>query len=184
VKIDDYIHGLRTGRAAHDIELASMRDGLLGDAIDGFDAVAGDHAAAIGRLADKIQSSALAGRASARARTSRLRERRVKGWSIAAATMFLAGVVGGAVWLMQDGVQTGASPSLEVPRRGGSTIDIEPTLPPVTVIPNDADDTATPQAPSDISGVKLDPDEVRRAPTDPAVDTVRTDTMRKNYPKN
>jgi hypothetical protein len=181
MNLNDYIHGARNGRAAHDLELEAMHDPLLADALDGFDAVAGDHTAALERIAARVGDSASGGRASARARASRLHERRTRGWSVAAAAVFLAGVVGGAAWLMQDDASTDGpvAPARPGFGRGGSTLEIEPTLPPVIVIPNDSVSPETP--PSDISGVKLNPDEVRPAPDVPdasVADSLRTDTIR------
>lgn len=106
MKFADYIKGVRRGRGAHDVELDAMRDPLLGDALDGFDAVPGDHIPAIDRLSQRIAESAMTGRAAARAKTQRLREARIRGWSVAAAALLLVGIVGGGYFIFRDGVPT------------------------------------------------------------------------------
>jgi hypothetical protein len=177
VKINDYIQGARHGVEAHDAELEAMLDPLVGDALDGFDAVAGDHSAALTRLAGKISSSAAAGKASARARASHLGQQRLRGWSMAVAAVFLAAATVGTAWLLDNDNSVGAGgregeQHARENRHGWSDGLVEPTLPPVTVIPNDP---ATPAAPSNPAGVALDPDEIRSAP---AADTVVTPAFR------
>ncbi len=54
MKLTDYIKGNRHGRAANHIEREAMCDPLLQDALDGYDAVAGDHAEALRRLQEKF----------------------------------------------------------------------------------------------------------------------------------
>lgn len=46
----DYIRSDRRGRAAHDLEAEALRDPLLAEALEGFDAVDDDHAAAVEAL--------------------------------------------------------------------------------------------------------------------------------------
>jgi hypothetical protein len=157
LKTGDYIHGARHGREAHDLELEAMRDPLLGDALDGFDAVPGDHSAALGRLAEGIRDSAAQGRAAARSRSARLRERRVRGWSVAAAAVFLAGVVGGGAWLFREGVPP-TSTRGPIANRTYSSEEAEAILPPVTVIPNEPTPVSPP---TDISDLKFDREEMR-----------------------
>jgi hypothetical protein len=157
LKTNDYIHGARHGREAHDLELEAMRDPLLGDALDGFDAVPGDHSAALARLAKGIHGSATQGRAAARSRSARLRERRVRGWSVAAAAVFLAGVVGGGAWLFREGVPP-TSTRGPIADRIHSSDEAEAILPPVTVIPNEP---APVSPPTDISDLKFDREEMR-----------------------
>lgn len=137
MKLTDYIRGERHGRGAQGIELDAMRDPLLGEALDGFDAVPGDHAAALERLAESIRESAAEGRAAARARSEMLRERRVRGWSVAAAAVFIAGVVGTGAWLLRDGLPEGSRRSPLAQRNDYYTGHPEAFLPPVTVIPNE-----------------------------------------------
>lgn len=183
--MNDYIRGERHGRGAHDIELDAMRDPLLGEALDGFDAVRGDHSAALERLSERVRSSAEGGRAAARARSSRLRERRVRGWSAAVAAVFLAGVVGSGVWLMRDGLDTDTSRPETAPRTGGYAFrQVEEIMPPVTVVPNDAEPAG--QA-TDITGLDLDGEEVgdfsvaiaAELPAEAARDTVTTAAFRR-----
>lgn len=50
----DYIRSGRRGRAAHDMEAEALRDPLLAEALEGFDTVDGDHAAAVESLRRRI----------------------------------------------------------------------------------------------------------------------------------
>lgn len=54
MNLTDYIKGCRHGRDAHRIEREAMSDPLLQDAIDGFDAVEGDHEEALRRLRQRL----------------------------------------------------------------------------------------------------------------------------------
>ncbi len=143
MKPDDYIHGHRHGREAHDLELDSMTDPLLADAIDGFDDVPGgpgQHAAALERLTEGIARSATGGRAAARARATRLRERRIRGWSVASAAVLLAAVAGGGTWLLRNGIRTDDSTLASRTPIGGYPGEVVEILPPVTVITDEEAD--------------------------------------------
>ena len=54
MRLKDYIQGDRRGKAANRLERESMNDSFLQDALDGFDAVAGDHLSNIERLEKKF----------------------------------------------------------------------------------------------------------------------------------
>ncbi|MCC8036131.1 MAG: von Willebrand factor type A domain-containing protein [Rikenellaceae bacterium] len=54
MNIKEYIKGKRTGSEARRIELESMRDGFLKEALDGLDACEGDHAGALDRLSSRL----------------------------------------------------------------------------------------------------------------------------------
>ena len=54
MKLIDYVTGNRRGREARRIERDAMEDPFLRDALDGFDAVEGDHAGRIDRLHGRI----------------------------------------------------------------------------------------------------------------------------------
>lgn len=56
MKPTEYNAGSRRGRAAHDLELEAQRDPFLSEALEGFDAVAGDHTAAVERLRQRIEA--------------------------------------------------------------------------------------------------------------------------------
>lgn len=58
MKPTEYNAGGRRGRAAHDLELEAQRDPFLSDALEGFDAVEGDHSAAVERLRQRIEARA------------------------------------------------------------------------------------------------------------------------------
>jgi hypothetical protein len=153
-----------------------MRDPLLADALDGFDAVPGDHSAALERLAACIDRSASGGRAAARARSLRQREGRLRGWSSAAAAVFLAGAIGGGVWLLGDGVPVDDNTAPKIQTYSGHSGEVVEILPPVTVIENDAVPAA---APSDPSAVKFDPHEVPSVDRLPPPDTLITAAFRR-----
>lgn len=163
------------------MELEAMRDPFLGEALDGFDTVSGDHSATLERLSERIAGSATAGRAAARARATKLRESRIRGWSVAAAAVFLVAAVGGGVWLMRDGVISDTSKPTIAHRSGGyGSAELEEIMPPVTVIPNEAPAAEA----TDMSSVTLDSEEVRDfldiAVTEPARDTVTTAAFRRH----
>jgi hypothetical protein len=125
-----------------------MHDPFLGEAIEGFDSVAGDHLAAMEALAERVHASAVGGRAAARAHTVRRREKVIRAWSVAVASLFVAAAVGGSVWLLRDGL-TPTRPALTPHSGGYSSAQEQVMMPPVTVIPNEA-------APTDASSLTLD----------------------------
>jgi hypothetical protein len=145
MKLAGYIKGDRRGREAHDIELDAMRDPLLGDAIDGFDAVPGDHSPALDRLSERIGQSAATGRVAARVRAAHLREKRIRAWSVAAAAVLIVGGIGGGVLLFSDGIRGGIRDGSVSGRIANETgrgdwygpAEVMEILPPVTVVGND-----------------------------------------------
>lgn len=56
MRLKDYIRGKRHGKEANQLEREAMNDPFLQDAMDGFDAVSGDHFAEIEELENKLQS--------------------------------------------------------------------------------------------------------------------------------
>ena len=58
MKLIDYIQGNRRGKEANQLEREAMNDPFLQDAIDGFDAVAGDHLSAIHDLENQLRQKA------------------------------------------------------------------------------------------------------------------------------
>jgi hypothetical protein len=78
--LKEYIQGSRKGKEANRIERQAMNDPFLHDALEGFDAVKGDHARAIERLERKVDSVAVS------------RHRRVWGyWAMAASVLLIVG---------------------------------------------------------------------------------------------
>jgi len=131
VNLKDYIRGERHGAGAHDLELEAMRDPLLADALDGYNAVPGDHSTVLEGLEGRIRHSATGGRASARSQASRRFERRVRGWSVAVAAALVGVVIAGGVWIFGSDVPAENDHTArqnEVP-----TAEVEPYLPPVSV---------------------------------------------------
>ena len=55
MKLLDYIKGNRRGKEAHRIEKRAMEDPFLSEALEGFEAVDGDHAAALERLRRRVE---------------------------------------------------------------------------------------------------------------------------------
>lgn len=95
MKPTDYINGDRHGRDAHRIELEAMSDPLTHDALEGFDAVAGDHGKAIRRLQERVS-----------ARSARHSRRRgIYRWSSIAAVMLLCVAMSGWYLLREARVQ-------------------------------------------------------------------------------
>ena len=58
MKLIDYIQGKRRGKEANELEREAMNDPFLLDAIDGFDAVPGDHLSAMQDLEYQLQQKA------------------------------------------------------------------------------------------------------------------------------
>lgn len=58
MKPTEYNAGDRRGRAAHDLELDAQRDPFLSEALEGFDAVEGDHSAVVEQLRQRIEARA------------------------------------------------------------------------------------------------------------------------------
>jgi len=82
MQLKDYIQGNRRGKDANRLEREAMSDPFLQDALDGFDAVAGNHAQIIERLETKFAQPAIAPR----------RGRRLfLYWSAAASVLLLVG---------------------------------------------------------------------------------------------
>ena len=54
MNLTDYIQGHRKGKDAHRIEREAMRDAFLTEALEGFEAVSGDHAEAIRQMQQNI----------------------------------------------------------------------------------------------------------------------------------
>jgi hypothetical protein len=84
-----YIKGKRRGKEAHRIEKKAMSDPFMADALDGFDAVKGDHAKRIDEL---------------RARVSKKvnRSYHVRAWVGAAACLLFCIGIGGYFWLKPE----------------------------------------------------------------------------------
>ena len=55
MRLDKYIKGDRRGKEANLLERKAMNDPFLQEALEGFDAVSGNHAEAIGRLERKVE---------------------------------------------------------------------------------------------------------------------------------
>ncbi|MDR2886324.1 MAG: energy transducer TonB [Rikenellaceae bacterium] len=70
MKLGNYIKGERSGREAHDLERRAMDDPLLADALDGFDAMAGDHTGAIERLRGRVAADVRQRKNARRSRSS------------------------------------------------------------------------------------------------------------------
>jgi len=170
VKLNDYIRGDRHGEAAHELELDAMRDPLLADALDGYNAVPGDHSAVLAGLAGRIRHSATGGRASARSRASRQFERRVRVWSVALAAAIAGGAIAGGVWLFGSDVPV--SNNRAEHRNAVPTAQVETYLPAVSVV-------KTPTPPTEADAARLGRDEIRHIPA-ASTDTVTTAAFRRH----
>ncbi len=99
MKPTDYINGRRRGREARRVELEAMRDPLLHDALEGFDAVTGDHGEAIRRLLERVDAK-VAERPRSRGRVM------IRRWSAVAAVVLLCVAVGGLYMILGGHEQT------------------------------------------------------------------------------
>jgi hypothetical protein len=82
MRLKDYIQGNRRGKEANRLEREAMNDPFLQDALDGFDAVAGDHVPIIERLERKFT----------RPVATHHRIRTLWYWSVAASVLLLVGM--------------------------------------------------------------------------------------------
>lgn len=99
MKIFDYIKGDRRGRDAHRTEVEAMRDPLLHDAIEGFDAADGDHERVVERLQERVRVR-VAAKTDGVAGTRRPR-RNLNRWATVAAVVLLAVATGGLYMIMR-----------------------------------------------------------------------------------
>lgn len=126
MKPTDYLTSDRRGREAHDLELEAQCDPFLAEALQGMEETPGDHRAAIESLRLRITE-----RASREAH--RLRLRRIRQWTAAAAVVLLLATAGFITWqrapvselppaaTLADGTlppaaPTGTGPSTHTPR--------------------------------------------------------------------
>lgn len=92
MKLTDYIKGERRGEDARQIEFEAMRDPLMGDALEGFDAIEGDHDEVIRRLRERVTARSAAP----------VRRRSLHRWGAVAAVALLCVAVGG-LYLLREG---------------------------------------------------------------------------------
>lgn len=97
MKLLEYIKGDRKGKEIHRLEKEAMQDPLLADALDGFDAVEGDHSERIRQLQERIDN-----RSQARINWLRI-------GSIAAALLLVAGT---AIYFLRQTSINPAEPAL------------------------------------------------------------------------
>lgn len=79
IDLKQYVGGKRHGKPANQLERKAMNDPFLQDAIDGFDAVEGNHGTAISNLEKRISSA-------------KKRKKRVWWWAAAAVLLLLVGI--------------------------------------------------------------------------------------------
>lgn len=104
MKLIEYILGSRRGREANRLEREAMRDPFLADAIEGYDAVYGNHSDRLAELSQRIDS-----RASRSRRDLHKRSRLWMGIGSAAA-LVLVGAVGVEWWLERPSSRRIAEP--------------------------------------------------------------------------
>lgn len=83
-----YIQGLRKGKDAHKIELESMKDPFLAEALEGYEMVDGNHAEQIVKMQEQIS-------------TKSKKKRNYIIWAAAACLLLLIGV-GSYFWIAED----------------------------------------------------------------------------------
>ena len=95
MQLKDYIQGNRKGKEANRLERDAMNDPFLQDALEGFDAVTGDHAQIISRLENKINNPAAEitqnDDLSIDARKPRQNRKGYYYWSVAASILLIIG---------------------------------------------------------------------------------------------
>lgn len=115
MKPTDYIKGGRRGREAHDLELEAMRDPFLSDALEGMEAVEGDHADAAAQLERRIAARTAVESTS---ETASARRRRNTWRAFAAAAAVLVAATAGFLTLRHTPVPPGGEPPLADNRQG------------------------------------------------------------------
>lgn len=91
MKLKDYIGGRRRGRGANLLEREALHDPLLAEALEGFEAVEGDHEEVIGRLRESVSERAALERALYRRSVHRARRRVALAGAAAACVLILGG---------------------------------------------------------------------------------------------
>lgn len=86
-KFTNYINNSRKGKEAHDLELESMRDPFLEEAIEGYDSVSGNHLRNLQTMQRFVES-----------KTSKKKD--FLPWKILAACVVLGVVIGGGYFAM------------------------------------------------------------------------------------
>lgn len=121
MKITDYIRGDRRGREANGFERQAMDDPFLSDAIEGYDAVYGDHPGTVKRLEEWVQARS----------AKRIRSRRRIVWGVsAAAAVLIAGA--GIIYYNSGGGAIPRASSALLADVGDETRTAEPGTPAVT----------------------------------------------------
>ncbi len=137
MKFLDYIKGSRKGKEAQRIELEAMRDPLLGDAVEGYDRVPGDHDAALERLRARIAERSAAESRPAAQIPSGNRRRALRNWSIAAAVVLICLTTGALMILLKDPALQQPTLALDTPAAGDTLSNAESTLAAATGMPKD-----------------------------------------------
>lgn len=122
MKLIEYIQGSRRGRGANRLERDAMRDPFLADAVEGFDAVYGNHSDKLAELSQRIDKRAAHLRPDA---VSHKRQMLIGLGSVAA--VVLVGAVG-VVWWMQRGAGRSASEPIGQPLAMADTQSAEPVV--------------------------------------------------------
>lgn len=122
MKLIEYIQGSRRGREANRLERDAMRDPFLADAVEGFDAVYGNHSDKLAELSQRIDKRAAHLRPDA---VSHKRQRLIGLSSVAA--VVLVGAVG-VVWWMQRGAGRSAAEQVGQPLAMADTQPANPVV--------------------------------------------------------
>lgn len=122
MKLIEYIQGSRRGREANRLERDAMRDPFLADAVEGFDAVYGNHSDKLAELSQRIDKRAAHLRPDA---VSHKRQMLIGLSSVAA--VVLVGAVG-VVWWMQRGAGRSAAEQVGQPLAMADTQPAKPVV--------------------------------------------------------
>ena len=124
MQFKDYIQGNRRGKQANRIEREAMNDPFLQDAIDGFDAVEGDHAKIIEQLEYKIHNA----KEAMQERRLKTKRRKLIIWSAAASILLIIGL---SVYnfLDRDNLPDSAMVMLQSEKKESEILDKAPVSP-------------------------------------------------------
>ena len=115
--LKDYIQDNRRGKEANRLEREAMNDPFLQDALDGFDAVAGDHVPIIERLEKKFANPAVVHH----------RVRTLWYWSVAASVLLLIGM--SVYFLMESAEKSTTVIAMNQPNENEDVIPVDSMTP-------------------------------------------------------
>lgn len=116
----NYIQGARKGKEAHRIEKEAMQDPFLADALEGYEAVSGNHQKEVARLQREVnrRQKQMGSKSSSAGKSFP-----VKAWAIAASILL---VVGAGAWLVINELEPPGKDTLSIVMEDKQAKEIQP----------------------------------------------------------